>query len=71
MRPNHLLYRRMAYDYHKDEKSMTINEAEAEVVRYIFNRYVEGGRGKYYSKRIDGTGNKGKERDKRMARFYG
>lgn len=32
----------LGYDYHPEDKSMTINEEEAEIVRYIFNRYVEG-----------------------------
>jgi DNA invertase Pin-like site-specific DNA recombinase len=32
----------LGYEYDADEKVLTINEKEAEVVRYIFNRYVEG-----------------------------
>ena len=32
----------LGYDYHKDTKSISVNEKEAEIVRYIFNRYIEG-----------------------------
>jgi len=32
----------LGYDYHKDTKSLTVNEKEAEIVLYIFNRYIEG-----------------------------
>ena len=30
----------LGYDYHKDTKSISVNEKEAEIVRYIFNRYI-------------------------------
>ncbi|SNT11462.1 Site-specific DNA recombinase [Anaerovirgula multivorans] len=32
----------LGYDYDPETKSISINEEEAEIVRYIFNRYVEG-----------------------------
>ena len=32
----------LGYDYHSSTKTITVNEKEAEIVRYIFNRYVEG-----------------------------
>lgn len=32
----------LGYDYNKEDKSITINEEEAETVRYIFKRYIEG-----------------------------
>lgn len=32
----------LGYDYDSKEKLLTINEKEAEIVRYIFQRYVEG-----------------------------
>ena len=32
----------LGYDYNKDTKTMTINESEAEIVRYIFDRYLSG-----------------------------
>lgn len=32
----------LGYDYHPEDKSITINEAEAETVRLIFNVYLQG-----------------------------
>ncbi|WP_284642051.1 recombinase family protein [Paenibacillus silviterrae] len=32
----------LGYDYHSENKSISINNEEAEIVKYIFNRYVEG-----------------------------
>ena len=32
----------LGYDYHPEDKSITVNEEEAEIVRYIYDRYVEG-----------------------------
>lgn len=32
----------LGYDYHPEDKSITINEAEAETVRLIFNLYLQG-----------------------------
>jgi len=32
----------LGYDYSKADKKLVINEKEAEIVRYIFNRYAEG-----------------------------
>ena len=32
----------LGYDYHPEDKSLTVNEEEAKIVRYIFQRYVEG-----------------------------
>ena len=32
----------LGYDYHAEDKSLTVNEEEAETARYIFNRYIEG-----------------------------
>ena len=32
----------LGYDYHPEDKTITINEEEAEIVRYIFKRYTEG-----------------------------
>lgn len=32
----------LGYDYHPETKTITINEEEAEIVKYIFNRYNEG-----------------------------
>ena len=32
----------LGYDYHSEDKSITINEKEAETVRMIFDLYVQG-----------------------------
>ena len=32
----------LGYDYHPEDKSVTINEEEAETIRYIYRRYLEG-----------------------------
>lgn len=32
----------LGYDYNKEDKSISINEEEAEIVKYIFKRYIEG-----------------------------
>lgn len=32
----------LGYDYHSEDKSVTINEDEAEIIRYIYRRYLEG-----------------------------
>ena len=32
----------LGYDYHPEDKTITVNEEEAEIVRYIFQRYIDG-----------------------------
>ena len=32
----------LGYDYHPEDKSITVNESEAEIVIFIFDRYIEG-----------------------------
>ncbi len=32
----------LGYDYHQKEKILTINKKEAEIIKYIFQRYIEG-----------------------------
>ena len=32
----------LGYDYHPEDKTITINKEETEIVRYIFKRYIEG-----------------------------
>ena len=51
----------LGYDYHKEDKTISINEEEAETVRYIFNRYVEGAGGKVIARELQNLGYKGKE----------
>ena len=50
----------LGYDYHKEDKSITINEEEAEIVRYIFNRYIEGAGGMVISRELRNLGYKTK-----------
>lgn len=53
----------LGYDYHKEDKTITINEKEAEAVRYIFNRYVEGAGGKVIARELRNLGYKTKRGD--------
>jgi len=32
----------LGYDYHPEDKTITVNETEAEIVRWIFDQYVQG-----------------------------
>ena len=32
----------LGYDYHPEDKSITVNEEEAEIVKYIFEQYIQG-----------------------------
>lgn len=50
----------LGYDYHKEDKSLTVNEEEAEIVRYIFNRYIEGAGGSVISRELRNLGHKTK-----------
>ncbi len=53
----------LGYDYHKEDKTITINEKEAEAVRYIFNRYVQGAGGKIIARELKNLGYKTKRGD--------
>lgn len=50
----------LGYDYHKDTKTITVNEEEAEIVRYIFNRYIEGAGGSVIAHELENLGYKTK-----------
>ena len=50
----------LGYDYDKETKSISINEEEAEIVRYIFRRYVEGAGGSIISRELRNLGYKTK-----------
>jgi DNA invertase Pin-like site-specific DNA recombinase len=50
----------LGYDYHPEDKTLTVNEAEAEIVRYIFNRYVEGAGGMVIGRELENLGYKTK-----------
>lgn len=49
----------LGYDYHSDTKTITANE-EAEIVRYIFNRYIEGAGGSVIGRELENLGYKTK-----------
>lgn len=46
----------LGYDYHPEDKSITVNEEEAEIVRYIFNRYIEGAGGSVIGQELENLG---------------
>lgn len=50
----------MGYDYHPEDKSLTVNEEEAEIVRYIFRRYIEGAGGSIIAQELQNLGYKTK-----------
>lgn len=53
----------LGYDYHKEDKTITVNEEEAETVRYIFERYVQGAGGKVIARELKNLGYKTKRGD--------
>ena len=50
----------LGYDYNPEDKTLAINEEEAEVVRYIFRRYVEGAGGSVIAQELHNLGYKTK-----------
>lgn len=46
----------LGYDYNKEDKTITVNEKEAEIVRYIFNRYIEGAGGSVIGQELEKLG---------------
>ncbi len=50
----------LGYDYDKETKTISINEEEAEIVRYIFRRYLEGAGGCVIAKELRALGYKTK-----------
>lgn len=50
----------LGYDYNVENKSITINREEAEIVRYIFNRYIEGAGGRLIGNELEQLGYKTK-----------
>ena len=55
------------YDYHPEDKSISVNEEEAEIVRYIFRRYIEGAGGSVIAKELENLGYKTKRGSTRWA----
>lgn len=50
----------LGYDYHPEDKTITVNEEEAEIVRYIFKRYIEGAGGSVIARELQNLGYKTK-----------
>ena len=50
----------LGYDYDKETKSIAVNLAEAEVVKYIFRRYIEGAGGMVIGRELENLGYKTK-----------
>lgn len=48
----------LGYDYHTEDKSISINEEEAEIIRYIFKRYLEGAGGSVICRELENLGYK-------------
>lgn len=46
----------LGYDYDVETKSLTINKKEAKIVRYIYDRYLEGIGGKVIARELDELG---------------
>src|SRR5699024_2718132 len=51
----------LGYDYHPEDKSISVNEKEAEIVRYIFERYVQGAGGRMIAIELESMGHKTKK----------
>ncbi len=43
----------LGYDYHPEDKTITVNEAEAEIVRFIFERYAQGAGGTVIARELN------------------
>lgn len=50
----------LGYDYSTETKSISINQEEAEIVKYIFHRYLQGAGGKMISRELTEIGYKTK-----------
>ena len=57
----------LGYDYHPKDKSISVNEEEAEIVRYIFRRYIEGAGGSVIAQELENLGYKTKRGSTRWA----
>ena len=51
----------LGYDYHSEDKTITINEEEAETVRMIFDMYIQGYGASTIEKRLTELGRKNKK----------
>ncbi len=48
----------LGYDYDAEDKSISINEEEAEIIKYIFKRYLEGAGGSVICRELENLGYK-------------
>lgn len=53
----------LGYDYHPEDKTLTVNEEEAEIVRFIFDMYLQGYGTTTIAKRLMDMGKKNKKGD--------
>lgn len=60
----------LGYDYNPEDKTLTVNEEEAAVVRYIFQRYTEGAGGSVIAKELENLGYKNQTRQSQMGGQY-
>ncbi len=51
----------IGYDYNREDKSISVNKKEAEIVRYIFKRYVEGAGGDMIAQELKDKGYRNKK----------
>jgi site-specific DNA recombinase len=51
----------LGYDYSKETREITVNEDEADIVRYIFKRYTEGAGGMIIGRELENLGYKTKK----------
>ena len=51
----------LGYDYHQEDKSISVNEEEAEVVRFIFDQYIQGYGAYTISRQLEKLGKKNKK----------
>lgn len=51
----------IGYDYHQEDKTISLNEEEAETVRYIFDQYIQGYGAYTIAKQLEKLGKKNKK----------
>lgn len=51
----------LGYDYHQEDKSISVNKEEAEVVRFIFDQYIQGYGAYTISRQLEKLGKKNKK----------
>lgn len=51
----------LGYDYHQEDKTISVNEEEAETVRYIFDQYIQGYGAYTIARQLEKLGKKNKK----------